>query len=35
MLAQQRDQPFTVGLGDPRPGTGHGYSLGRTTTAVP
>jgi hypothetical protein len=38
VLAQQRDQPLAVGLGGQRPRaawTGHGYPVGRTTTAVP
>jgi hypothetical protein len=40
VLAEQGDQPFAVGLTSKPPGaagrgTGHGYPVGRTTTAVP
>ncbi len=38
VLPQQCDQPFAVGLGGQRPrtpGAGHGYVVGRTTTADP
>src|SRR6476646_3282991 len=35
VLAQQRDQPLAVGVGDQRPCAGHGYPAGPTTTAVP
>ena len=38
VLAQQRHQPFAVGFGGQRPRAaraGHGYPVGRTTTAVP
>ena len=40
VLAEQGDQPFAAGLISQPPGaagrgTGHGYPVGRTTTAVP
>jgi len=36
VLTEQGKEPFAVGLTKPGPrATGHAYSVGRTTTAVP